>query len=227
MLAPVPFDGSGHRSWRRDSKDPTFDQWERCDNTVTSWILNSLSKDQKEISDLSQGTPDITGYYTKMKKLREKLNILNAHAQCKCQRTCGAKANIQKAEHDTRLIQFLMGLNKKREMKPNNQLMIDSTALSVNKPRNNNFRTSYGKQGNGPGGDSYTNCNQSSSTGNNGFRGTYSTNRPRPVCDYCKRPGHTRTGAINFTVIHKTPSSIKKEEWLTMYLEIMVINMLV
>ncbi|XP_009774597.1 uncharacterized protein LOC107760351 [Nicotiana tabacum] len=124
MLVLVVFDGSGYRSWRRgvlralsmknkvgfingkcgkpDSKDPTFDQWEQCDNVVTSWILNFLSKDladslqyvndakelweeledrydqtngaklyqrQKEINNLSQGTLDITGYYTKMKKL--------------------------------------------------------------------------------------------------------------------------------------------------------------
>ncbi|XP_009795566.1 uncharacterized protein LOC142182225 [Nicotiana tabacum] len=119
-LVSVPFDGSGYRSWRRgvlralsvknkvgfinkkckkpDASDALFDQWEWCDDMVTSWILNLLSKDlaeslqyvndakelwkelkdrydqtngaklyqsQKEISDLSQGTFDITGYYTK------------------------------------------------------------------------------------------------------------------------------------------------------------------
>ncbi|XP_019241302.1 PREDICTED: uncharacterized protein LOC109238113 [Nicotiana attenuata] len=238
-----------------DPKDPTFDQWEQCDNVVTSWILNSLSKDladslqyvhdpkelwqeledrydqangaklhqfQKEIIDLSQGALDITGYYTKMKKLWEELNTLNAHAQCKCHCTCGAKANMQKAEQDRRLIQFLMGLNevyivvrgnilmmnplpslaqafailiqeeKQKEGKPSNQLIIDSTSLSVNMTGNNNFRTSYGQQGNGPGGSSYTNYNQSSGTGSNSFKGNYSTNRPQPVCDYCKRPGHTK-----------------------------------
>lgn len=112
---------------------------------VTSWILNSLSKDladslqyvrdakelwqeledrydqtngaklyqlQKVIGDLSQGTLDITGYYTKMKKLWEELNTLNAHAQCNCTCTCGAKTNMHKTEQDRRLIQFLMGLNK-------------------------------------------------------------------------------------------------------------------
>ncbi|XP_019255103.1 PREDICTED: uncharacterized protein LOC109233688 [Nicotiana attenuata] len=277
MLVPVIFDGSGYRSWRHgvlralsvknkigfingkcgkpDSKDPTFDQWERCDNVVTSWILNSLSKDladslqyvndakelweeledrydqtngaklyqlQKEINDLSQGTLNITGYYTKMKKLWKELNTLNAHAQCKCHCTCGAKASMHKAEQDRRLIQFLMGLNeaytvvrgsilmmnplpslaqafailiqeeKQREMNPNNHLMIDSSALSVNRAASNNFRTTYGQQGNGSGGSSYSNYNQSSGTGGNGFRGNYPTNRPRPACDYCKKPGHTK-----------------------------------
>ena len=61
------FDGTGYRSWRRGvlralsvknkvgfvngkvqkptETSPTFAQWERCDDMVTSWILNSLSKD--------------------------------------------------------------------------------------------------------------------------------------------------------------------------------------
>ncbi|XP_019225587.1 PREDICTED: uncharacterized protein LOC109207160 [Nicotiana attenuata] len=153
VLVPVTFDGTGYRSWRRGvlkalsvknkvgfitrkCKKPNVgeascEQWARCDDMVTSWILNSLSKDladgfqyvsgakelwqeledrydqtngaklyqlQKEINDLNQGTLDITGYYNKMKKLWEELNTLNAHAQCGCQCTCGAKANMYKAE---------------------------------------------------------------------------------------------------------------------------------
>lgn len=135
MLVPVPFDGIGYRSRRRgvlralsvknkigfingkvkkpDASSTTLGQWERCDDMVTSWILNSLSKEltdslqyvndakelwqeledrydqtngaklyqlQKEINDLSQGTLDITGYYTKMKNLWEELNTLNVAA---------------------------------------------------------------------------------------------------------------------------------------------------
>ncbi|XP_019229873.1 PREDICTED: uncharacterized protein LOC109210855 [Nicotiana attenuata] len=161
MLVPGLFDGSGYRSWRRgvlralsvknkvgfingkctkpNPQDPSYDQWERCDDMVTSWILNSISKGladslqyvnnaqelwkeledrydqtngaklyqlQREINDLSQGTLDITGYYTKMKKLWEELNMLNAHTQCRCNCTCGAKASMQKSEQDRRLIQF-------------------------------------------------------------------------------------------------------------------------
>ncbi|XP_009630157.1 uncharacterized protein [Nicotiana tomentosiformis] len=166
-LVPVPFDGIGYRSWRRsvlrslsvknklgfingDSKRPDvtsshFCQWERCDDMVTSWILNSLSKDiadsveyvndsielwkeledrydqtngaklyqiQKEINGLSQGVLNITGYYTKMKKLWEELNTLSIKTHCNCVCTCGAKESMHKAEQDRRLIQFLMGLNE-------------------------------------------------------------------------------------------------------------------
>ena len=67
VLVPVSFEGVGYRSWRRgvmrslsvknklgfitgefkrpSSISPQFHQWERCDNMVISWILNSLSKD--------------------------------------------------------------------------------------------------------------------------------------------------------------------------------------
>ncbi|XP_070017233.1 uncharacterized protein [Nicotiana sylvestris] len=71
VLIPVPFDGLGYRSWRRgvlralsvknklgfitgecknpNSKSINFRQWERCDDMVTSWILNSLAKEEDSV----------------------------------------------------------------------------------------------------------------------------------------------------------------------------------
>ncbi|XP_019266533.1 PREDICTED: uncharacterized protein LOC109243967 [Nicotiana attenuata] len=149
MLVTAPFNGVGYRSWRRsilralsvknkvgfitdeykrpDLDSPQFRQWERCDDMVTSWILNSLCKEiadsveyannafellreledrydqtngtklyqiQNEINDLAQGVLDVTGYYTKMKKLWEELSMINSKSQCSCQCTCGAKENM-------------------------------------------------------------------------------------------------------------------------------------
>ncbi|XP_075107148.1 uncharacterized protein LOC142180119 [Nicotiana tabacum] len=74
----------------RDAKELWQELEDRYDQTNGA----KLYQLQKEISDLSQGTLDITGYYTKSKKL------------------CGAKANMHKGEHDKRLIQFLIGLNE-------------------------------------------------------------------------------------------------------------------
>ncbi|KAH0671524.1 hypothetical protein KY290_026317 [Solanum tuberosum] len=70
MLVPAQFDGAEYRSWRRgvmrallvknklgfidgscerpNTGSPQLRQWQRCDDMVTSWILNSLIK---EISD--------------------------------------------------------------------------------------------------------------------------------------------------------------------------------
>ncbi|XP_019227701.1 PREDICTED: uncharacterized protein LOC109208987 [Nicotiana attenuata] len=115
---------------------------------------------KKEINGLSQGALDITGDYTKLKKLWEELNTLNKRTQCSCLCNCGAKQSMYKAKQDRRLIQFLIGLNevytivrgsilmmnplptlaqdfslliqdeKQREIKPNNQLSIESTSLN-------------------------------------------------------------------------------------------------
>ncbi|KAH0775937.1 hypothetical protein KY290_007348 [Solanum tuberosum] len=70
VLVPVPFNGTGFHSWRRsvlrslsvknklvfingeckrpDANHSTYRQWVRCNNMVTSWILNSLGRDIAE-----------------------------------------------------------------------------------------------------------------------------------------------------------------------------------
>nr|XP_016492511.1 PREDICTED: uncharacterized protein LOC107812013 [Nicotiana tabacum] len=277
MLVLVPFSGLGYRSWRGSvmralsvknklgfingkckqpdpEKEPSkFRLCERCDDMVTSWILNSLDKEiadiveyandavelwkeledrydltnktklyqiQKEINDISQGVLDITGYYTKMKKLWEKLSTLSAKTQCTCQCTCGAKENMHKAEQDRRLIKFLMGLNKvyttvrgsilmlnplpsmtqafsllvqeekQMEVKPNNHVMMDLSSLYISAPRSN-IRN----------GQQYVDSASFNvdTSRNNNFRTNYSPcnyppniTRPRPFCDYCKCSGHTK-----------------------------------
>lgn len=67
VLVNTSFDGKGYPGWRRsirislsaknklgfidetcpapDLDDPTFKLWSRCNDMVTSWLLNSLSKD--------------------------------------------------------------------------------------------------------------------------------------------------------------------------------------
>ena len=231
-LLPVVFDGTSYRSWRRavlralsvknktgfingkivkpSLTDPSFMQWERCDDMVTSWILNSLSPDlrdslqyvnnakelweeledrydqtngcklyqlQKEINDLVQGTLDITGYYTKMKKLWEEMSAIDVHSQCSCVCTCGGKVKLYKAEKDRRLIHFLMGLNemytavrgnilmmstlptmaqafailsqeeRQREMKPLNHMALESTSLNASMLYQNNATNSSSYRG--------------------------------------------------------------------------------
>ncbi|KAH0633621.1 hypothetical protein KY284_036407 [Solanum tuberosum] len=121
---------------------------------------------QREINELSQGTLDITTYYTRMKRLWEELSTLHVKTQCNCNCTCGAKDSMFKVEQDRRLIQFLMGLNKdekQREIKPNAQVFMESTSLNATSDTNPNFRTNYSQ--------------------NNSYNG----NMPRIICDYCKK----------------------------------------
>ncbi|XP_070021411.1 uncharacterized protein [Nicotiana sylvestris] len=212
-LVPMPFDGIGYRSWRRGVLRAL--SWERCDDMVTSWILNSLSKDiadslqyvndskelwqefedgydqtnrakmyqlQKEINDLTQGSLDVTGYYTKMKKLWEELHTLNANTQCNCQCICGAKANMYKEEQDRRLIQFLMGLNEVYTVIRGSILMMNPLptiaqvfSILIQEEKQREVRPHR-------------------------YRG------PRLFCDYCKRPGHTKDKCYK---LHGFPQNFK------------------
>ncbi|XP_070004227.1 uncharacterized protein [Nicotiana sylvestris] len=223
---------------------------------VTSWMLNSLSKDltdslqnvnnakelwqeledrydqtncaklyqlQKEINDLSQGTLDITGYYTKIKKLWEELNALNAHAQYNCHCTCGAKANVHKAEQDRRLIPFLMGLNEVYTAVRGSTLMMNplpsiAQAFSILiqeekqrkvKPHNQQLMIeSTSLNVNGLGNNNFrTNYNQHMNTsGNNSYGRGYIGNKPKPFYDFCKRLGHTKDKCYK---LHIYPQNLK------------------
>nr|XP_016437721.1 PREDICTED: uncharacterized protein LOC107763743 [Nicotiana tabacum] len=92
-LVLVSFDGIGYRSWKRSvlralsvknklwfvngdcrkppPNSPQFRQWERCDDMVTSWILNSLSK---EISDSVEYVSDSVELWRKLEDRYDQTN---------------------------------------------------------------------------------------------------------------------------------------------------------
>ncbi|KAH0636039.1 hypothetical protein KY290_036430 [Solanum tuberosum] len=271
-IVPVLFDGSGYRSWRRgvlrallvknktgfingkivkpDPDSGNFAQWERCDDMVTSWLLNSLSKDladslqyvknakelwdeltdrydqtngaklyqlQREIAELTQENLDVTGYYTKMRRLWEELTTLDTSCQCTCSCTCGGKTKMYKAEQDRQLIHFHMGLNevytvirgsilmmnrlptmaqafsilvqeeKQREVKPHGKFNLESTSLHVNAAS-----TSTNFKTNYAPSKSNWGSNSGSSNWGNNSGGSRPPNKSYLFCDYCKNFGHTR-----------------------------------
>ncbi|XP_019232969.1 PREDICTED: uncharacterized protein LOC109213609 [Nicotiana attenuata] len=93
LLVSVLFDGIGYRSWRcsvlrglpvknklgfmsgeckqPNPQSPTYRQWERCDNMVTSWILNSLSK---EIADSVEYASDVVELWKELEDRYEQTN---------------------------------------------------------------------------------------------------------------------------------------------------------
>ncbi|KAH0635765.1 hypothetical protein KY289_035680 [Solanum tuberosum] len=147
-----------------------------------------------------------------MTKLWEELSTLASNHICNCRCTCGAKDIMYKAEHDRRLIQFLMGLNevytimrgsilmmthlpsmgqasallvkeeKQREIKPHNQMFAETASLAASASGTKNFKTSY---------TSNTNTNEASSS------------RSRLFCEYCKRSGHIKDKCY---ILHGYPS---------------------
>ncbi|XP_019240490.1 PREDICTED: uncharacterized protein LOC109220473 [Nicotiana attenuata] len=66
---------------------------------------------RKELSGLAQGTTDIAGYFTKLKRLWDELDSLNCDVRFVCSCVCDGKEKLEKSLEDERLIQFLMGLN--------------------------------------------------------------------------------------------------------------------
>ncbi|KAH0674564.1 hypothetical protein KY284_025651 [Solanum tuberosum] len=180
-----------------------------------------LLKLQKEINDLGQGTLDVTGYHTKMKKQWEEMNTLDVNSHCTCVRICGGKTKMHKADQDRKILHFLMGLNemytvirgnilmmatlpgmalastilsqkeRQREVKPHNH-----TALGYTSP-NASITPHTGTRFKG----FRTNYNSSKEGGRNSknsnnntvFRGNFSTrNKSILFCDFYKRTRHTK-----------------------------------
>ncbi|XP_019248617.1 PREDICTED: uncharacterized protein LOC109227881 [Nicotiana attenuata] len=196
VLVPVPFDGLGYRSWRRDSMEyvnTSVELWSELEDRYDQTNRAKLYQIQKEINDLSQGVLDITGYYTKMKKLWEELTNLSAKSVCNYQCTCGAKENMHKIEQDRRLIQFLMDLNEVYTVVRGSILMMNplpsmaqAFALLVQEEKQREFRPRNRL-------NFETSAMNTSITAPRSFRTNFSVNnRPRPYCDFCKKQGHTK-----------------------------------
>jgi len=205
-----------------DELEDRYDQTNGC----------KLYQLQKEINDLVQGTLDVTGYYTKMKKLWEEMSTLDVHSQCSCVCVCGGKAKMHQAEQDRRLVHFLMGLNemytvvrgsilmmstlpsmaqafailsqeeRQREVRPHNHTVLESTSLNASVSSN----VAAGSKGFRT---SYTSSKGGASSSNPNtntvFRGNSSTsNRSNLFCDFCKRTGHTKDRCYK---LHGYPSN--------------------
>ena len=65
---------------------------------------------KKELNRLVLGTNNIAGYFTKLKRLWDKLASLDSQDKCTCVCMCEGKQKLEKSVKDEMLIQFLMGL---------------------------------------------------------------------------------------------------------------------
>ncbi|XP_070005546.1 uncharacterized protein [Nicotiana sylvestris] len=80
---------------------------------------------QKELSGLAQENCNIVGYFTKLKRLWDELDVLNVLICCSCVYVCEGKAKLTKSLEDQRLIQFLMVLNDTYAQARGNVLMMN------------------------------------------------------------------------------------------------------
>ncbi|XP_076896727.1 uncharacterized protein LOC143549813 [Bidens hawaiensis] len=130
-----------------------FAYWQRCNDIMISWILNTLNHDirdsvlyaetaqilwnelnsrygqpngarvyqlQKNLCQITQGSHDISTYFSKIKSNWDELNAINTIPAY----TCGVAHAFVKREEDQRLIQFLVGLNPSYDMIRSNILMM-------------------------------------------------------------------------------------------------------
>uniref|UniRef100_M1AGH8 Retrotransposon Copia-like N-terminal domain-containing protein n=1 Tax=Solanum tuberosum TaxID=4113 RepID=M1AGH8_SOLTU len=151
-LLPAVFDGTGYRSWRRavlralsvksktgfingkvvrpDPTDPSFQQWERCDDMVTSWILNSLSPDLRDSLQYVNNAQEL------WVELEERYDQTN-----------GFRGNILMMNTLPSMAQAFAILSqeeKQREVKPYNHTALDSTSLNAyGQNPSRGFKTNY------------------------------------------------------------------------------------
>ncbi|XP_070035282.1 uncharacterized protein [Nicotiana tomentosiformis] len=105
--APTPaINSKDYHPWSRSNNMINLEQRFGQSNGAKLFHL------QKQLNDLVQGTNDIAGYYTKLKKLWDELDSLNTATNYSRVCVCGGKKKLGKSLEDERLIHFLMGLNE-------------------------------------------------------------------------------------------------------------------
>ncbi|XP_074315683.1 uncharacterized protein LOC141651890 [Silene latifolia] len=128
-LVGTVFDGTGYGGWKRAmlialsaknklgfidgslpkpaTTEPTTKSWQRCNDIVFSWILNSCSPEIGK-SILYSNSAEIA--WSELEDIFGQ-NGMGMNPPCSCNCQCGAKIKQKKFQEDQRIVQFLMGLN--------------------------------------------------------------------------------------------------------------------
>nr|XP_009804044.1 PREDICTED: uncharacterized protein LOC104249333 [Nicotiana sylvestris]XP_016468657.1 PREDICTED: uncharacterized protein LOC107791162 [Nicotiana tabacum] len=144
-LVSSPFDGTCYDSWRRNILvalsirnkldfisgsstklplgSPLARQWQRCNNLVVSWLINSLSKEISRSVEYSESAKEIWC------ELEERYGKADGARIRVC--TCGGKAA---EDEEQKVYQFLMGLNDTYMQTHNNILMMKPLPSVGNPP---------------------------------------------------------------------------------------------
>lgn len=173
------------------------DLWTELEDRFGQCNGAQLYQLQKELSDLTQGSSDVAGYYTKVKKIWDELDTLNTCVHCSCTCSCGGKAKSLKSYQDGRLIQFLMGLYEAYSSVKSNILMM-SPLPTVNQAyslliQNGKQREIHVTQH--PGESAFFTTNKFGNQIRGKFeskqKGSNEGRKNNLICSFCKKPGHT------------------------------------
>ncbi|KAL5818430.1 hypothetical protein ACOSQ4_022272 [Xanthoceras sorbifolium] len=207
------------------SPEAKIAEWERCNDMVLSWLLNSIFPDiansviytdtAKDVwEDLfnrfSQGNPArvfqikrAISYFTKLKTLWDELGSYNSIPDC----SCGSSKAIQEYQQQEQVYQFLMGLNESYSSIRSQILAMDSLPslgkiysllLQEEKQRELHLVPL-------PPHESAALAVPKVEPNQNKYRSSRidSKSKPRSQCDYCHRPGHTKAKCYK---LHGYPS---------------------
>ncbi|XP_074303586.1 uncharacterized protein LOC141638035 [Silene latifolia] len=148
-LTSAEFDGSDFLSWKREaylalisknkegfidgtfrrppSTHDSYHQWIRCDLLVMKCL--EVYQLRKELVETSQANTPLVEYYNKLKRTWETLDALDPVPLCNCGAidacTCQLLKRMLDRESNTKLIQFLMGLNSSFEATKTNVLNME------------------------------------------------------------------------------------------------------
>nr|XP_016461489.1 PREDICTED: uncharacterized protein LOC107784820 [Nicotiana tabacum] len=200
-LVNTTFDGKGFQGWRRSvlitlsaknkigfingacpapaltSRD--YQPWSRCIDMVTSWLLNSLSKDIGDNVIYSKSTKDLwtslehrfgQSNGAKLYHLRKELS------SCLC--VCEGKQKLEKSLDDEKLIQFLMDFSSFMATNQNNFAQRSARQMQRNQMQHQKFGNNIQK---------VTNSTQRNTT----FKGKKTKFNPNVTCSHCKKVRHT------------------------------------
>ncbi|GKC62011.1 cysteine-rich receptor-like protein kinase 8 [Tanacetum coccineum] len=164
-----------------EERDPNSElraYWERANDMLISWILNTVSDRiyqlANEIVDLKQSNCTIEVYYHKLKGLWDEMDAIEAPYACTCKRVCEKRKENDEREQ-----------RKRQEEKQK-----DTHKQSINAPITlNSYRTPYNTSNNSSHRNNTPNPNTPSNNNQSDKRSTF---RKGIICTYCKKEGHSK-----------------------------------
>ncbi|XP_049366586.1 uncharacterized protein LOC125831426 [Solanum verrucosum] len=170
--------------------------WGRCNDMIWTGKWCKTIPLAERINDLVQGSPDVVGYFTKIKLLWDELDTMDNNFVCSYTCTCEGKIKMFKSKQDERLIQFLMGLDETYAGVRNNILM-QSPLPNVNHVYSLLIQDEKQREGyassNFPVDSSVLMAAQQKNPGPNSFQGgsDFRNRKNTLICSCCKKPCHS------------------------------------
>ncbi|VFQ99540.1 unnamed protein product [Cuscuta campestris] len=174
---------------------PQLSAWQRCNDMITSWILNALTK---EIADSVLYANSVCEIWTELEERYGQSNGVKLYQlQKEMVSVAQAVEALLKYEQDQRLVQFIMGLNSDYNAIRGNILLMrplptvsQAYGLLIHEERQRGIQASSPLVSEHA--SLNVNSHNSFKPGSNigGYKGRFD-NKKLVICEHCKKPGHS------------------------------------